>query len=68
MFKNGIIVLMIATTMVVSSTAQDGYKVGIEFTHRWDEMDQEENNNLDDCVLKCEAAGYNPRYCAQTVP
>ena len=44
MFKTGIIVLMIATTLVVSATAQDGYKVGIEYSVRWDEMDQEESN------------------------
>ena len=59
MFKNGIIVLMIATTMVVSSTAQDGYKVGIEFTHRWDEMDQEESNGPKHKRLRGHIAKYN---------
>ena len=59
MFKNGIIVLMIATTMVVSSTAQDGYKVGIEFTHRWDEMDQEESNGPKHQLLRNHIAKYN---------
>ena len=59
MFKNGIIVLMIATTMVVSSTAQDGYKVGIEFTHKWDEMDQEESNGPKHQLLRNHIAKYN---------
>jgi hypothetical protein len=59
MFKNGIIVLMIATTMAVSSTAQDGYKVGIEFTHRWDEMDREESNGPTHKLLRNHLAKYN---------
>ena len=50
---------MIATSMVVSSTAQDGYKVGIEFTHRWDEMDQEESNGPKHQLLRNHIAKYN---------
>ena len=59
MHKTGIIVLMIATTLVVSATAQDGYKVGIEFTHRWDEMDQEESNGPKHKRLRGHIAKYN---------
>jgi hypothetical protein len=52
MHKTGIIVLMIATTLVVSATAD--YRVGVEFTHKWDEMDQDEQ--YDTCVAQCSAA------------
>ena len=56
MYKTGIIVLMIATTLVVSATAQqgDGWRVGVEYSVRWDEMDQDEQ--YDTCVAQCSAA------------
>ena len=56
MYKTGIIVLMIATTLVVSATAQqgDGWRVGVEYSVRWDEMDQYEQ--YDTCVAQCSAA------------
>ena len=55
MYKCGIIALMIATTMVVSSAQQgDGWRVGVEYSVRWDEMDQDEQ--YDTCVAQCSAA------------
>ena len=65
MFKTGIIVLIIATTLVVSATAQqgDGWRVGVEYSVRWDEMDQDEQ--YDTCVAQCSAA-VNYRLTAST--
>eukprot|EP00943_MAST-04B_sp_MAST-4B-sp1_P000760 g760.t1 len=54
MYKCGIIALMIATTMVVSSAQQgDGWRVGVEYSFRWDENQDEQ---YDSCVSRCAAA------------